>query len=77
MRRKTDAPSRKNENRIGKEEKSRLCVGTEKAEGKNITGHVGAGSGRFAAGQVREDTSVVFRFLCKFGTEPKHRLLYK
>lgn len=24
-------------------------------------------------GQVKEEMSVAFRFLCKFGTEPRHR----
>lgn len=45
----------------------------EREKVRNIREHVGAGNGRFARGQVREDMSVALRFLCKFGTEPKHR----
>lgn len=52
-------------------------AGTEREKGRNARGHVGAGSERFGRGQVREEMSVAFRFLCKFGTEPKHRHLYK
>lgn len=77
MRRKTGDLSRQNENRIGNQEKSGVGTGTKREEGRNIRGRVGAGSGRFAIGQVREETSVEFRFLCKFGTEPERRDLYK
>lgn len=44
---------------------------------RNIRGHVWAGSGRFARGLGREEMYIAFRFICKFGTEPKHRHLYK
>lgn len=55
----------------------RRDLGTERKGGRNIRGHVGAGHGRFAIGQVREDMLVALKFLCKFGTEPKHRRLYR